>query len=170
MATLRRQNMRALKPLNGTSIPQESFPEAATQTFKHGAPVLLSVGYIQECGADPALILGIASRNGQNGATAGLYSQSVILAHPDTLFEANLDNASGTTASAHTDRGKNYGIAKHVGTGTWYVDSTDVTAKRVVIWGFWTGVQDGVQAAIGDLLHPCYFQFDPAYFQGSKTS
>lgn len=170
MATQARIAIEPAKPLIGLSIPQEDFPEAATQTFKKGALCFLSAGYLQECGADPALIMGVASRDGQNGGTAGAKHQAVYLAHPGTLFRGNLDDGSGTTTSAATDRGKMYGVAKHSGSGKWYVDSTDTTAKRVVIWGFWDGVQDGVQAAVGDLLLPVYFQFDPTYFQGAHTS
>jgi hypothetical protein len=158
------------KSLTGYSIAQEDFAEAASQVFKQGAIVSLSAGYLQEAGADPALILGVASRDGQNGATAGAKRQSVYLAHPSTLFQGSLDNGAGTTTLAATDVGKMYGLAKHGATGKWYVDSTDVTNKRVVIWGFWRGAQDGLPAGVGDTLAQVYFQFDPTYFQGSRTS
>jgi hypothetical protein len=151
--------IRAVKTLSGLTFPTQDFPEAATQTFKAGAPVVLSSGYLQECGADPALVMGIASRNGQNGASAGLKRQTVILAHPDVLFLGNLDNGSAGTASAATDIGKKYGIAKHGGTGHWYVDSTDTSNTRVVIWDVWDGVINGQQAAVGDTMHPVYFSF-----------
>ena len=102
-------------------------------------------------------------------ALSGAKHQSVYIASPGTLFRGNLDNASGTTTSAATDRGKMYGIAKHSG-GKWYVDSTDVTNKRVVIWDFWDEVQDLVTMAVGDTLMHVIFQFDPQYFQGNRTS
>lgn len=159
-----------VKSLTGLSIAEEAFKEAATQTFEKGALVFLSAGYLQECGADPALIMGVASREGQNGATAGLYKNPVYLAHPSTLFLGNLDNGSGSTTSAATDVGKMYGVAKHSSSGKWYIDSTEVTNKRVIIWNFWDGIQDGVQAGVGDTLAQMYFQFDPTYFQGSHTS
>lgn len=170
MAAQPRIAISAIKTLGGYSIPQEAFKEAATQTFKKGALVFLSAGYLQECGADPALIMGVASRDGQNGANAGDYKQSVYLAHPGTLFLGNLDNGSGSTTSAATDVGKMYGVAKHSSSGKWYVDSTDVTAKRVILWNFWDGAQDGLTAGVGDTLAQMYFQFDPTYFQGSHTS
>lgn len=170
MATQNRIAIAAVKPLIGLSIPTENFPEAASQTFKKGALVYLSAGYLNECGADPTLIMGIASADGQDGTNAGDESQPVFLAHPGTLFLGNLDNGSSSAASAATDRGKMYGVAKHSSSGKWYVDSTDTTNKRVVIWGFWDGAQDGVNVAVGDNLTPVYFQFDPTYFQGSHTS
>lgn len=158
------------KSLTGYSIAQEDFLEAATQTFKKGALVTLLAGYLQEAVADPTLVVGVASADGGNGATAGVKHQSVYLAHPSTLFQGNLDNNLGTTNSAQTDVGKMYGVAKHAASGKWYVDSTDVTNKRVVIWGFWKGAQDGLPAGPGDTLAQVYFQFDPTYFQGAKTS
>jgi hypothetical protein len=170
MATLPRIRFSVAKPLGGLSVAQENVPEAATQTFKQGAVVQLVAGYMQECGADPTLILGIASGPGQSGATAGAKNQSVYLAHPLNLFMGNIDDGSGTGVTAATDRGKMYGIAKHSSTGKWYVDNTDTTNKRVVIWDFWDGAQDGIAAAIGDTLGYVFFQFDPTYFQGSKTS
>lgn len=169
MAAQPRIAFTPVKPLSGLAIPEEAFPEKATQTFKAGACVFLSAGYLTECGADPTLVMGIASRDGQNVASDGLKKHVVYLAHPSTLFKGNLDNNSGTTTSAATDVGKMYGIAKH-SSGKWYVDSTDTTNKRVVLWGFWDGAQDGVQAGVGDTLAHMYFQFDPAYFQGNKTS
>jgi hypothetical protein len=170
MAARPRIAMYAAIALGGLSIPRESFPEAASQTFKAGAPVFVSAGYLQTCGADPTLIMGVACGDGQNQASAGLKQQLVDLAHPLTIFAGNLDDGSGTTTSAATDRGKMYGIAVHASSGKWYVDSTDVTAKRVVIWDFWDGAQDGSSQVVGDTLAWVFFQFDPQYFQGNKTS
>ena len=170
MATQPRIAISAAKALGGLSIPGENFPEQATQTFKMGAVVSLTAGYLGEAVADPTLIMGIATRDGQNGATAGAKDQLVHLAGGLTLFRGNLDNGAGTLASAATDRGKMYGLAKHAPSGKWYVDSTDVTNKRVVIWDFWDGAQDGLNMVIGDNLHWVLFQFDHSYFQGARTS
>ena len=172
MATAPRIAITPVKTLTGLSVPQESFQEAATQTFSKGALVRLASGYLTECGTDPVLIMGVASRDGQNGAAAGDKSQAVYLAHPDTLFKGNLDTSGseGNGTTAVTDRGKNYGVAKASSGGTWYVDKTDQTNKRVVVWDFWTAVQDGVNMAVGDTLGWILFQFDPQYFQGSHTS
>jgi hypothetical protein len=155
--------------LIGYSVAQEAFPEAATQTFKQGACVVLASGYLQEAGADPTVVMGIASGPGHNKASVNLVQQSVYLAGFGNLFQGNLDDGAAGVQTAATDRGLSYGIAKHSGTGTWYVDKTETTAKRVVVWGFWLGVCDGVQAAVGDTLGQIFFAFDATYFQGAHV-
>jgi hypothetical protein len=169
MAAQPRIAFTPVKPLTGLSLAREAFAEAASQTYKAGAPVVLASGLLQECGTDPILIMGIAAGEGKNVAAAAA-KQTVYLAHPDTLFKGNLDDGSGTRATVQSDLGKFFGIAKDSGSGKWYVDSTELSNKRVIIWGFWDGVQDGVQAAIGDTLGHVYFQFGHAYFQGGHTS
>jgi hypothetical protein len=163
-----RMSIRVYKTLSGMSIPTQDFPEAASQTFKAGALVTVVAGLLQECGPDPALIMGVATRDGQN-ALAGAKRQVVALAHPDTLFLATLDNGAGTRVSAATDRALQLGVAKHGGTGTWYLDSTEVTAKRVVIYDLWEGVVGGQQSALGDTSHPAIFVFDPTFSQALKA-
>lgn len=169
MATQPRIAFTPVKPLTGLSLAQESFYEAAAQTYKPGAVVQLVSGLLQECGADPVLIMGVAAGDGKN-ASAGTARQTVYLAHPDILFKGNLSDATGTAISEQSDVGKYYGIAKDAVSGTWYVDKGDTTNKRVIVWGFWDGVQDGVQAAVGDTLTHVYFQFGHSYFQGGHTS
>lgn len=174
MATAPRIAIRAYRTLSGLPIPREDFPEASGQTFKQGAPVVLnSSGYLQECADnDPALILGFATRDGQNTTNNGDKSQTVELAHPGTLFIGNLDTSgsegNGTTAAS--DRGKMYGVKKSSVAGKWYVDKTETTNKRVVVWDFYDGAQDGANSAIGDTIQPVIFAVDPAYFQGNRTS
>ena len=174
MATQPRIAIHAVRTLSGMSVPREEFPEAATQVFKKGAPVVLTAGYLGECGANPALIMGIATRDGQNGATPGAKSQVVELAHSDTLFLGNIDAGSaGTGVTAATNRGAMMGLTKHVASGKWSVDNAKATAAagaRVVVWGFWLNAQDGVNQAIGDTLGWVLFSFSPAYFQGSTVA
>jgi hypothetical protein len=161
-----------LKTLSGHSIPRESFPEAASQTFKKGDLVYLNGGYLTACGADPTLIMGVATSDGHNTA-AGADSTVVELAHPNTLFIGNLDTqaSEGAGTTAATDRGKMYGVkALAAAPYQWYVDKTDVTNKRVIVWDIWTAVQDGVPMAVGDIIGWVVFAFDPTYFQGLRTS
>ena len=172
MATAPRIVPRALKTLTGMSIPRESFPEAASQTFKKGALVYLVAGYLTECPADPTLIMGVATEAAHN-TTAGLYNIVIELAHPDTLFLGNIDTqaSEGAGATAAADVGKMYGVKSLAASPyQWYVDKTDVTNKRVVIWKIWDAVQDGVPMAVTDTIGWVVFSFDPAYFQGSHTS
>jgi hypothetical protein len=179
VATHPRIAFSVAKTLSGLPVPRQSFPEAATQTFKNGAPVVLTAGYLQECPANPPLIVGVASRDGQNGATAGAKKQTVYLAHPDVVFRGNLDNG-GTEDSgvgAATDLGKMYGITKHATNGKWYVDKNKAAAatRRVVIWQLWDAPITGttgsaVAPAWTDTIPQVLFQFDPQFFQGNRTS
>lgn len=166
MATQARIAMRAVRTIMGTPIPRSNLFEAATQTFKKGALVFCNTsGYIQECGADPALILGCAERDGQNNASAGVKNQMVELAAPGVLFRGYLDTSAsegaGTTAQA--DLFKAYGVFKNAATGAWFVDKTDSTNDRVTIFEFW----DGDRQALGDVMHHVIFGFLYANFQGN---
>src|SRR5690606_3619907 len=95
MATQPRIAFTPVKPLTGLSLAQESFYEAAAQTYKPGAVVQLVSGLLQECGADPVLIMGVAAGDGKNAA-AGTARQTVYLAHPDILFKGNLSDRKST--------------------------------------------------------------------------
>jgi hypothetical protein len=167
MATAPIVPIRPVRSLTGLPYPRQSVPETASVTFLLGALVVCTSGYLTECGADPALILGVASRAGQNGATDGLYKQTVYLAHPDTLFVANLDTSAsvGNGTTAATDRFLPYGVAKRT-SSHWYVDKTDTTNKRVRIFDFWD------EDAIGDVMGRVLFKFAGAAstLQGEGTT
>lgn len=156
--------MRAVRTLSGTVLPSMELPEGASQTFKAGALCVFASGYVAECGADPALILGVATRDGQNG-TAGAKSQNFHLAHPSTLFLGYLDTSAseGAGTNAATDRGLSYGVAKNAASGKWYVDKTETTNKRVTIWSFWDQVIDGIAPAVGDVMPPVIFSIAAPY-------
>jgi hypothetical protein len=160
MATAPRIALRAVKTMYGTQLPTLGVPEKAGAAFKVGAPVVGTAGFVDECGADPVSILGIATKAGQLGGTDGAKTNTVHLAAPGTLFVGNLDDGAGSQVSAVADRFKLYGIAKHAGTGKWYVDKTDTTATRVRIWEFWD------EDAMGDTMARVVFCFLTANFQG----
>ena len=168
MADQARIAFSVVRTLSGMPIPKEEFLEAATQTFKKGAPVVLNAaGYITECGADPAMILGIATRDGQNGTAAGDKKQVIELAHVDNCFLGNLDNGLGTIGGTQATIGAaGYGIAKHAGSGKWYIDGSDTTAKRVKVWKFY----DEGLGLITDNLARFFFSIDPTYMQFNKTA
>jgi hypothetical protein len=151
---------RAVRNLSGPGLPSIELPEGANQTFKAGAPVVFVAGFIAECGVDPVLITGLATKDGQNKAT-GVARQDIILAHPATLFLGYLDTsaAEGLGASAAIDRGLSYGIAKNAASGKWYVDKSDTTAKRVTVWEVWEQAVDGKTPAWGDIMTPVVFSF-----------
>jgi hypothetical protein len=169
MATAPIVPIRPVRSLTGLPYPRQSVPETASVTFLMGALVVCTSGYLAECGADPALILGVASAAGHNGATDGLYKQTVYLAHPDTLFVANLDTSGGggvgTGVTAATDRFLTYGVAKR-SSSHWYVDKSDTTNKRVRIFDFWD------EDAIGDVMGRVLFKFVGAAstLQGEGTT
>jgi hypothetical protein len=146
--------------MSGPGLPSIELPEGANQTFKAGAPVTFVAGFIAECGVDPVLIVGLATKDGQNAAT-GKMRQDIILAHPATLFLGYLDTsaAEGAGVSAAIDRGLSYGIAKNAATGKWFVDKSDTTAKRVTIWEVWEQTSDGKTPAWGDIMTPVVFSF-----------
>jgi hypothetical protein len=139
-------------------------PEGASQTFKAGALCVFASGYVAECGADPALITGLATRDGQNAA-AGTKRQNFILAHPATLFLGYLDTSAseGAGTTAATDRGLSYGVAKNAATGKWYVDKTETSNKRVTVWDVWEQPVGGVTPAWGDIMTPVLFTIAAPY-------
>jgi hypothetical protein len=157
MATWQKIAFVACRTIYGTPLPSEQFPEAANQVFEMGAPCVLTGGYLTECGADPASICGVATREGQNGATSGAKRQVVNLAVPGSLFRGYIDTsaAEGTGVTAAANLGKAYGIAKNAATGKWYVDNNDVANDRVIVWKHWDG--DGM--AIGDTQGHVVFSF-----------
>lgn len=105
--------------------------EAASQTFKAGALVVYSSGYVAEAGDDPSLILGVALSAGHNSSTAGQYKVAVALAHDSNTFIANVTGGSGNGANkcVETDRGAAYGVV--AASGEWFVDKSETTATRV---------------------------------------
>src|SRR5688572_69882 len=164
--------MRAVRNLVGPGLPSMELAEAATQTFKAGALCVCASGYVQECGADPSLITGLATRDGQSGATAGAKSQDFILAHPATLFLGYLDTsaAEGAGTSAATDRGLSYGVAKNSATGKWYVDKTETSNKRVTVWQVWEQVIDQQLPAWGDIMTPVVFTIAAPYCNATAVT
>src|SRR5262245_11868638 len=158
MATQAKIAIRAVRTLSGNPIPKQAFPEKALSTFKKGALCFVNAGFLDECGADPASHFGIATADGSNGATDGLFTQIVELTHPDTLFRGYLDTSAGegTGTTATTDLGKGYGITKSASGGVWYVDKNKTTtSNRVAIWEFWG--EPGY--AVGDIRTHIIFGF-----------
>lgn len=161
MATQPRIAMKAIRNVYGMGLPKENVPETASVTFKKGALVLSTSGFLTECGADPAKILGCATRDGQNGGSNGTYSQEVEIALPGVLFLGNLSNTGDTAVTATTDRWANYGVLKDATSGKWMVDKDETTNDRVTVWQFFLQDKD----AIGDTRGRVYFMFDPLYCQ-----
>lgn len=121
------QNIGPQRSAAGIAPKVDSLPEAASQTFKAGAPLIINAaGFIEECAAAPALIYAIAVKPGQNGATAGLYQSLFHRVGPDIEFDGTL---LGTLTQ--TMIGENYGLVKGAD-GIWYIDPADVADQVVV--------------------------------------
>src|SRR6266567_4948272 len=109
-----------------TSMPCKFGPEGATKTHLKGAPVVYSSGLLQEAGADPTTVVGVAAHAGRNAAASG--SRSFFLP-PDeaVIFVGSLDTSAseGTGTVVATDLGAEYGITKSAQAGAttvnkWY--------------------------------------------------
>lgn len=142
----------------------DSFPrmqrqlEAATQTFKMGAPLKLNSGYLDECtfsGAD--IIYGFAAEPGHNLAASGTAQDlsegtpqnqtsgvitpvgawprdgkvGVYIANDDTIFSAALKDGEVFT-QALLAAATLYGLTKDNTTGFWYLDNTDTSGNNAV--------------------------------------
>ena len=98
----------------------------AASTFKRGAAVLLDGNEdIDECGADPALILGFAAHDGN----ATDFTTKV------TVYKATLGQKfwlAGSSNPVKADINQSYGLVKD-GDGVWTVDKTDVPNARVYV-------------------------------------
>lgn len=117
------------------------FQQAAVPTYKKGYPVVLTAGLINECGAAPAAILGIALQDnstnpGYNAAnnpapiTGQSTTSSVALANDSTQFVGQLVNGSAVViAPTNADIGAVYGVSKQG--VAWRVDKG--LAGKVVI-------------------------------------
>jgi len=93
-----------------------NYPEAASQTFKKGALVYLSGGYVTACATDGAVIAGMAADDAHNASSAGLYNIGVVVFSENVILEMNkVTTAGAVSATAVTDVGKTFGL---------YVDST----------------------------------------------
>jgi hypothetical protein len=166
VATQAKFAIRAVRTISGSPIPKQAVPEKASQTFVKGALCFVdTTGYNVECGADPALVLGVATADGANNAASGAVIDVLELAHPGTLFRGYLDTSAseGTGTTAQTDLLKGYGVAKSASGGVWYIDKADTSNKRVVLWEFWG--EPGF--AVGDTRPHVIFGFIYANFQGN---
>lgn len=115
---------RTAEPHFHRKIMQYTVDSAAT--FKDGAAVLLaSDEEIEECGADPAAILGFAAEEATKDPETG----KVLVHVADELCTFWMEGDNDPVAG---DLNQTYGIAKDAD-GIWYVDGTDTTNTRVYV-------------------------------------
>lgn len=101
------------------------YPLASGASFLEGALVVADEGEVDECGADPDTILGVALHDA--GADPDTAEVLVALATPETTFVMQ-----GTSDPVAGDENVEYGVAKD-GDGIWVVDKTDEVNVAVYV-------------------------------------
>jgi len=127
------QAMTVARTLGLNTPPILHGQEAASQSYVVNALLVDSSGKVAVAAADPALgtILGLATV-----AATGTTDTDVpfVPALPGVVFEANLDDGSGTLVSAITHLYGRFGLA--VTSGKFWIDQSDTTNIRVCVVGF----------------------------------
>lgn len=129
------QSFRVATNIGVKNAPTLSYPEAASQTFKKGAPIIFTSGgtTVEEGGADPTSIIGIADHDGNNSTASADLTYTTPLT--EITFDGILGNGDTTDYTLlAADVGDKYGITKAAG-GGWFVDKqkTAVLSCRVVV-------------------------------------
>lgn len=149
-------SFRVAAGVGSASHASFTFREAATQTFKKGAPLVFTGvvntggNTVQEGGADPTNIVGIAEEAGENNAVAGAKKVRCTPLTGDYVFEGILGNGDTTDYTlAVTDIGDVFGITKAADNG-WFVDKQKATifgasSVRVRV----TGIKDAAGTVNG---------------------
>jgi hypothetical protein len=127
------QAMTVARTLGMNTPPIMHGQEAASQSYVVGALLVNSSGKLAVATADPTLatVVGLAL-TAATGTTDTDVSYVPIL--PGVIFEANLDDGSGTLVSAVTHLNAQFGIA--VTSGKFWIDQSDTTNIRVCVIGF----------------------------------
>lgn len=152
--------IKAYRRTAGLGFPAMSrFPESATQTFKMGAPLTLSAGYLIEAAFSSAdIVYGVSSEPAHNLATSGTaqdlsegtapnQASSVITpvgawprdgkiglyeANGDTVFSISLKATQTYSAALITNPATLYGLTKDSTSGFWYLDTSDTSGNNAV--------------------------------------
>ena len=130
----------AARIVGGSIIPVETQLEASSVSFKVGAPLVFSSGYLTECtspvttAAHPTV--GLAMRAGNNDTNHS--SLKYIPAYQEIVFAGYLMASSGgnsvdTHTLAQTDIGSTMNLAKDGVSGLWFLDFSTTTNGGVII-------------------------------------
>jgi hypothetical protein len=145
------------------------FPEAASQTFKRGYPVIMDSASTENriaVAADnpTAAIVGIAAEDA-SGTTGN--KVAVWLAKPEYQF---IVTTVASDAVDFTDRGACRALQAHASLAIWVVDTTDAGNDSVVIEDYLNPVTMASQTAEGDSEVYAVVHFDPkATIYGAGT-
>jgi hypothetical protein len=145
------------------------FPEAASQTFKRGYPVIMDAASTEnriKVAADnpTAAIVGIAAEDA-SGTTGN--KVAVWLAKPEYQF---LVTTVASDPVDFTDRGACRALQAHASLAIWVVDTTDAGNDSVVIEDYINPVTMELQSTEGDSEVYAVVHFDPkATIYGAGT-
>lgn len=137
-------------PNQGTvSHASATYNEKASQTFKGGAALIASSGYLVEDtttdGTSTNKVAAIAEEDGHNASADDAKIHRVLQVGGGQVFEGTLATSSGgsgnaplAVALAQTDLWASYNLAKQTSSGLWYIDQADGGGSnvRVLIVGF----------------------------------
>ena len=122
------------------STPTVPWPEAVTQVFKAGAPLVV----VANRASEPANGAAIAAKNligfAEHDATGRTdFADAIVPALPSLLFDASVDgaqaagNAPGTGTVLLAQLGAIFGLQKDGASGLWYVDVSGAGTHVVVV-------------------------------------
>lgn len=178
--------IKAAGTLDGQgTVNMSRAPQAASQTYKPGVPLILVSGYLQEATFGAAqIVYGVAQEGGANLAVAGTStttSEGVPINQPSAKIFApgawmkdgkqGFYNADGRNVfsimlkdgqvftQAMVASGTLYGLVKDGTTGLWYLDNTDTSGDNAVARVLGVDSSSPNTAAGGARV---YFQFDSA--------
>lgn len=135
-------------------------PEAASQTFVAGAPVLWSSGYVATAAANPDTdtdVIGFALEDGHNDSVAGTSKVKVMPLIGEVYVEVNFLDSDGTDRTlAATELGNTCDLSLTTisGEAIWHADTAGAAkgALRIVSFKTTTLVPNSseVEAVAGD--------------------
>jgi hypothetical protein len=144
----------------GAAVPRvNQRPEASTQTYLKGAPVMRSVGYISAQTVNNATaILGFARIAGQSGASDGAKDASYFVATPQAWFCITM---SGTLAQSHF--GSVLGLISNASTQWYAATLTSISSTANLRCEGW----DTTRWAIGDVNPEIFVSLIGSVIQGN---
>lgn len=136
------------------------YPEAASQTFKRGYPVIVGAAGVENgirvASNDPtAAIVGVAAADA-SGTTGAMVP--VWLAKPEYQF---IGRTIASSAVDFTAKGVCKALEAHASLAIWVVDIADSGNDSVVVEDFYNPNTNALQDTEGDFEVNVVFHFDP---------
>lgn len=130
------KSIKAKSMVGLTSVPHQNGLEGSSQTFKRGAPLVGSSGYLVE-GTGPIdtsdAVVGFACRDANNDTNHAILLYWPAL--PMVVFEGLLSNSSTSShVLAQADLLTAYALAKDATTLAWYVDFFNTTNPSAFVF------------------------------------